>query len=208
MHRLCCAVSGTFCVLSGVYMGGQMSDRESTDETIVSSMHETDDTEEQGTSHREKTTNPWDVLDAFDTILAFLGTHKTDVTKGQLAALRRKIYALMHDKGHATHKGRSSEEGGKGAQGALCHLLPCRMRHSSFAVKYKSCATCGPAPLRFDAPPWQMLWHSVSVAMLSHVYPKRGRACTCNYTNISSFHCQWLFNFNCVFFCFFLLFTF
>ncbi|KAH7943988.1 hypothetical protein HPB52_014152 [Rhipicephalus sanguineus] len=50
---------------------GAVFHKELTDTAIIS-VCETDDTKEQGTSQREKTTNPRDMLDAFDTIWAFL----------------------------------------------------------------------------------------------------------------------------------------
>lgn len=48
----------------------------------MSSTHATGDTEKQATSHREKTTNPRDVLDAFDTIWTL--THDENIAMGNL----------------------------------------------------------------------------------------------------------------------------
>lgn len=70
--------------------------------TILNNVCETDDTEDQGTGLAEKPPSPRDVLDAFNTIWAFLETHDDDVAMDHLLQSEERCMRLLHGKAKLT----------------------------------------------------------------------------------------------------------
>lgn len=103
MHSSCGAASAKCCVpqlvLRGVScnMGCHMSSCKLADKVIVSSVRESDDTEEQGTSPVGESANARDVSDAFGTIRVFR-MHNGDVAMDNSLHCEGRYMRFVHGK--------------------------------------------------------------------------------------------------------------
>ncbi|KAH8019420.1 hypothetical protein HPB51_019393 [Rhipicephalus microplus] len=68
-----------------------------TDEAIIESVHEADDTEDQEETHAEKP-NPRVVLDARNILRSFFGAHDNDVAMDHFFECEGRALKLLHDK--------------------------------------------------------------------------------------------------------------
>lgn len=69
-----------------------------TDEAIIESVREADDTEDQEDKHAEKP-NPRVVLDALDTLRSFFAAHDDDVAMDHFFQCEGRALKLLHGKG-------------------------------------------------------------------------------------------------------------